>query len=388
MSELKRKLIQRELQLPPNVAEINWSEQKKADFQRALLNWYAENKKPLPWRETRSPYAIWISEIMSQQTQVETVMPYYARFMAAFPNLTDLAVADDAELLKLWEGLGYYSRARNLKLAAQQIMTDFSGTFPNDLADILSLKGIGPYTAAAIASISFGLAEPAIDGNLLRVTSRLFELEADISKPSSRKVFDEILRDLISHESPGNFNQALMDLGSKVCTPKVAKCEICPLQDYCAAYEHGTSLNFPVKSKKLKQKDLYYAAFALQNSLGEYYLEKRAATGLLANMWIFPMNVLSKTEFDELLSDGFVKKMPDLPEKILRTEFVGEFTHVFSHQKWHIGIVKAVPEESFEVAEHFFAEDKKWLTEWSKIPLAGPQVKMFEILNERKTKLR
>ncbi|MCL2114259.1 MAG: A/G-specific adenine glycosylase [Streptococcaceae bacterium] len=361
---------------------MNLSEKNIKKFNENLLAWYDENKKPLPWRETTNPYNIWISEIMSQQTQVETVMPYYERFMKKYPDVATLAVADDAELLKLWEGLGYYSRVRNLKLAAQQIMTEFEGIFPSVLTDILSLKGVGPYTAAAIASISFSLAEPAIDGNLMRVTSRLFELTDDISKSGSRKIFDQHLRKLISADRPGDFNQALMDLGSKVCTPKVAKCEVCPIRIYCEAYAHGTPLNFPVKTKKLKQKDLYFVAVALQNSLGEYYLEKRPATGLLANMWTFPLSVLTENEFGQVITDGAVSKLPDLPKTISKTEYIGNFTHIFSHQKWHIAIMKAVPEEKFEVAENFLSADKMWLTDLSAIPLAGPQIKMFEILGK------
>lgn len=350
-------------------------------FQKSLLGWYHKNKKPLPWRETVNPYHIWISEIMSQQTQVETVIPYYERFLASYPDIKSLAKADDVELLKLWEGLGYYSRARNLKLAAQQIMTDFDGKFPSELKDILSLKGIGPYTAAAIASISFGQAEPAIDGNLMRVTSRLFELDTDISKANSRKVFHENLKDLISKEEPGNFNQGLMDLGSLVCTPKIAKCEVCPLMNFCQAYENGTQLNFPVKTKKIKQKDLYFAAFALQNSMGEYYLEKRPSEGLLANMWLFPMIDLSKEEFEKARTEGLISKFPELPESISRAEYIGEYKHIFSHQKWHIAIIKALPEEKFEVAENFLSSENGWFSSLSEIPLAGPQVKMFEILN-------
>lgn len=182
---------------------MDWSKNQIKEFQQDLLSWYDDNKKPLPWRKTTEPYKIWISEIMSQQTQVETVMPYYERFMKKYPTIETLAQADDAELLKLWEGLGYYSRARNLKIAAQEVVDKYNGKFPDNLADILSLKGIGPYTAAAIASISFGLAEPAIDGNLMRVTSRLFELDCDISKSSSRKIFDGYLRKLISKKRPG-----------------------------------------------------------------------------------------------------------------------------------------------------------------------------------------
>lgn len=383
---------------------MDWSKNQIKEFQQDLLSWYDDNKKPLSWRKTTEPYKIWISEIMSQQTQVETVMPYYERFMKKFPTIETLAQADDAELLKLWEGLGYYSRARNLKIAAQEVVDKYEGKFPDNLADILSLKGIGPYTAAAIASISFGLAEPAIDGNLMRVTSRLFELDCDISKSSSRKIFDGYLRNLISKKRPGDFNQALMDLGSLVCSPKSPKCEVCPLLKYCAAAASGKQLNYPVKTKKIKQKDLYFTAFALENSLGEYYLEKRPSKGLLADMWTFPLTELSAADFEKMVTDGSVSKniiIPELPESISKMEYVANFTHIFSHQKWHLALIKLKPEETFEVADELLSEDKMWvhfdskvLTEngqqkvtRSQIPLAGSQVKMFEILDRKNKKI-
>ncbi|MCT1226808.1 A/G-specific adenine glycosylase [Lactococcus lactis] len=383
---------------------MDWSKNQIKEFQQDLLSWYDDNKKPLSWRKTTEPYKIWISEIMSQQTQVETVMPYYERFMKKYPTIETLAQADDAELLKLWEGLGYYSRARNLKIAAQEVVDKYEGKFPDNLADILSLKGIGPYTAAAIASISFGLAEPAIDGNLMRVTSRLFELDCDISKSSSRKIFDGYLRNLISKKRPGDFNQALMDLGSLVCSPKSPKCEVCPLLKYCAAAASGKQLNHPVKTKKIKQKDLYFTAFALENSLGEYYLEKRPSKGLLADMWTFPLTELSAADFEKMVTDGSVSKniiIPELPESISKMEYVANFTHIFSHQKWHLALIKLKPEETFEVADELLSEDKMWvhfdskvLTEngqqkvtRSQIPLAGSQVKMFEILDRKNKKI-
>ena len=383
---------------------MDWSKNQIKEFQQDLLSWYDDNKKPLPWRKTTEPYKIWISEIMSQQTQVETVMPYYERFMKKYPTIETLAQADDAELLKLWEGLGYYSRARNLKIAAQEVVDKYNGKFPDNLADILSLKGIGPYTAAAIASISFGLAEPAIDGNLMRVTSRLFELDCDISKSSSRKIFDGYLRKLISKKRPGDFNQVLMDLGSLVCSPKSPKCEVCPLLNYCAAAASGKQLNYPVKTKKIKQKDLYFTAFALENSLGEYYLEKRPSKGLLADMWTFPLTELPAADFEKMVTDGSVSKdiiIPELPESISKMEYIANFTHIFSHQKWHLAIIKLKPEETFEVADELLSEDKMWvhfdskvLTEngqpkvsRSQIPLAGPQVKMFEILDKKNKKI-
>ena len=357
---------------------------KKTDFQRNLLAWYDENKKNLPWRNDTEPYHIWISEIMSQQTQVETVIPYYLRFMTKYPTIADLANANDDELLKIWEGLGYYSRARNLKIAANQIMTEFDGKFPSDLTAIKSLKGIGPYTAAAISSISFGQAEPAIDGNLLRVTARIFQLSDDIANQKSRKVFDEKLRELISQNRPGDFNQALMDIGSTVCTPKIAKCEICPLTTFCQAFANGNPLDFPVKSKKIKVKNLFYAAYVVKNSLGEYYFEKRAETGLLANMWIFPLVEISKADFEQFASGQKAPELlTNLPDTLSKLTLVGQIKHVFSHQKWHIVIFDGQPEENF-IQENELTENQIWLSNLTEIPLAGPTVKMLELLENDK----
>ncbi|MQW22216.1 MULTISPECIES: A/G-specific adenine glycosylase [unclassified Lactococcus] len=354
---------------------------KSEIFQEKLLEWYDKNKKPLPWRQTTNPYQIWISEIMAQQTQVETVIPYYERFMKKFPTIESLATADDAELLKMWEGLGYYSRARNLKIAANQMMTDFAGEFPSDLSQILSLKGIGPYTAAAIGSISFGLKEPAIDGNLMRVGSRLFKLETDISKSNARKDFDRVLSPLVSTDRPGDFNQALMDIGSTICTPKMAYCQQCPLHSFCLSSQDGSWLNYPVKTKKIKQKELYFAAFAMQNTLGEWYLEKRPATGLLANMWLFPMSELTKSEFENAASNGLSKR-PKMPETISKINFVSNYRHLFSHQKWNIALFTCQTVDKFEISEASPDENKQWLKDFTTHPLAGPQVKMFEILEK------
>ena len=199
-----------------------WSEDKIKAFQEILFDWYdqQEAEHDFPWRETKDPYAIWISEIMLQQTRTDTVIPYFERFLEAFPTIEDLAETPEDKVLKMWEGLGYYSRARNLKEAAMQIMLHYDGVFPDTPKEMLKLKGIGPYTAGAISSMAFGLPTPAIDGNLMRVLSRLFEIDLDITKAKNRKVFETVALYLIDEERPGDFNQALMDLGRTVCTPK------------------------------------------------------------------------------------------------------------------------------------------------------------------------
>lgn len=235
-----------------------WSEEKIQRFRDTLLQWYDENKRDLPWRQTSDPYSIWVSEIMLQQTQVDTVIPYYERFLKTLPTVESLAYAPEEILLKLWEGLGYYSRVRNMKVAANQIMEEFNGVFPTDHKDVLTLKGIGPYTAGAVTSIAFNQPQPAVDGNVMRVLSRLFEIDLDISKASTRKVFEEMIRQLIDPERPGDFNQALMDLGATVCTPKNYSPENSPVKEFNASYINETWENYPVKKKKAKAKEQTY----------------------------------------------------------------------------------------------------------------------------------
>ena len=329
----------------------DWSEDMVTAFQTDFLTWYQHEKRNLPWRYNQDPYRIWVSEIMLQQTRVDTVIDYFYRFMEIFPTIKDLAEADEDKLLKVWEGLGYYSRARNLQTAAKQIMEEYGGEFPTTVEDIRSLKGIGPYTAGAISSIAFELPEPAIDGNVMRVVRRLFGIEDDIAKASSRKVFDEAMRKIISQEHPGDFNQAMMDLGSSICTPTSPECESCPLQKYCQAYQEDRQTDFPVKSKKQKPKDVYYVAGVVENQDQAFLLQKRAEKGLLANMWLFPMEEITEAHFNSLKeqydpsswdlfsSSQVAEENPDFfidQEIIWQKKVLGEVKHVFSHLRWHI----------------------------------------------------
>ncbi|MGM0239219.1 A/G-specific adenine glycosylase [Enterococcus sp. AZ103] len=326
----------------------NWDAQKIANFQKDFLTWYDDNKRNLPWRFNTDPYRIWISEIMLQQTRVDTVIDYFYRFMETFPTIEDLANAPEDKLLKIWEGLGYYSRARNIQTAAKQIMTEFHGEFPKTVEEIGGLKGIGPYTTGAIGSIAFDLSEPAVDGNVMRVVSRLFLIEDDIAKANSRKNFDVAMRKIISHEHPGDFNQAMMDLGSSICTPTNPDCDNCPIQQYCLAYQENRQTEFPIKSKKAKPKDLYFVAGAIENGRGEFLLEKRAETGLLANMWTFPMEEISQEKFAQLkinfseeqldlfeVAEDTANFLADYPV-VWQKKVVGEVKHIFTHLRWHI----------------------------------------------------
>ncbi|WP_270659634.1 A/G-specific adenine glycosylase [Enterococcus thailandicus] len=334
----------------------NWSTEQTKEFQEEFVEWYEREKRNLPWRYNHDPYRIWISEIMLQQTHVDTVIDYFYRFMEWFPTIEELANAPEEKLLKAWEGLGYYSRARNIQAAAKQIMSEFGGEMPQTVAEISSLKGIGPYTTGAIASIAFDLPEPAIDGNVMRVVSRLFCIEEDIAKASSRKVFDEAVRSIIDEEHPGEFNQAFMDLGSAICTPTSPKCEICPIQSFCLANKRGIQANFPVKTKKAKPKDVYYVAAAIQDQAGSFYLKKRTSQKLLADMWTFPLVEVTLERYQELQQEwaSVVDNQPNLFDELLVAEkqidlpfahqetvvwqkrHLGEVVHVFSHLKWHV----------------------------------------------------
>ncbi|MDT2758318.1 A/G-specific adenine glycosylase [Enterococcus xiangfangensis] len=329
----------------------NWDAEMTADFQADFLSWYQQEKRNLPWRYDQDPYRIWISEIMLQQTRVDTVIDYFYRFMEEFPTIQELADAPEDKLLKVWEGLGYYSRARNLQTAAKQIIAEFDGVFPTTVEAIHSLKGIGPYTAGAISSIAFKIPEPAIDGNVMRVVSRLFCIEADIAKASSRKAFDEAMRKIISQNQPGEFNQALMDLGSSICTPTSPQCESCPIRNYCQAYQEKRQTDFPVKSKKQRPKDVYYIAGIIENQQQEIFLQRRPESGLLANMWLFPLEEVSQIEFQafqkrydpaawDLFSSSLVAEdnPPFFSEQavVWQKKVLGEVKHVFSHLRWHI----------------------------------------------------
>ncbi|WP_137665563.1 A/G-specific adenine glycosylase [Enterococcus hulanensis] len=367
----------------------SWTEQDVANFQTEFLTWYQQEKRNLPWRYNHDPYRIWISEIMLQQTRVDTVIDYFYRFMEQFPTIQDLANAPEDKLLKVWEGLGYYSRARNLQAAAKQIMEEFGGQFPTTVEEIRSLKGIGPYTAGAISSIAFEIPEPAIDGNVMRVVSRLFCIEADIAKASSRNIFDEAMRKIISQDQPGDFNQAMMDLGSSICTPTSPQCELCPIQNYCQAYRKNRQTAFPIKSKKQKPKDVYYVAGIIENRQQEIFLQQRPETGLLANMWLFPLEEISPSRFKELQeqydpndwdlfsSTLVAEDSPDFfPEQeiVWQKKVLGEVKHVFSHLRWHILVFYGRSAEMLTL-------DGQWVKpkDFPQYVFPKPQQKMLEV---------
>jgi len=320
-------------------------------FQMDLITWYRTVKRALPWRESLDPYKIWVSEIMLQQTQVATVIPYYDRFMALFPTAKDLAHADEDKLLKAWEGLGYYSRARNLQASAKII--DELGAFPVEFEVILKLKGVGPYTAGAIASIAFGEAVPAVDGNVFRVISRIGAIFDDIAKPSTRKLFESIVRRLISKEHPGDFNQGLMELGATICTPKSPKCLTCPMRKYCQAYKEGIDEQLPVKTKPVKQKRVKFIVGVIENEQGKWLIAKRPKVGLLANFYEFKQLEYEAGYPEELLKEHLIES----GYHVKQIQSLGFSKHVFTHRIWEMEAYKVVVDAHLATCQ----ENETWV---------------------------
>jgi len=252
-----------------------------------LLNWYNKNKRPLPWRGVKSHYAVWVSEIMLQQTRVETVIPFYEEWLKRFPTIRALADASEREVLHVWEGLGYYSRARNFHKAAKIVMNEHGGQLPRDVDELRSLPGIGRYTAGALASILFGMDEPALDGNLKRVYARLFDVSLPVGSTEGESLLWKLARDNLPRGKAADFNQALMDLGASICLPKNPRCLLCPVMKLCRARENGTQHLRPVKKLK-KVLPQYIHAAAVVVKRGRVLLAKRPSEGLLGGMWEFP----------------------------------------------------------------------------------------------------
>lgn len=323
-----------------------------AEIVPPLLRWYDSHARILPWRENPEPYAVWISEIMLQQTRVEAVIPYFARWMKAFPDLPSLAAASEAEVLKLWEGLGYYSRVRNIRRAAGLVMEEYGGSLPSSFEGLRSLPGVGDYTAGAIGSIAFQLPVPCVDGNVMRVVARLAAEKADIGSVATRRLMTEWIREIIPLERPGDFNQAMMELGATVCLPNGApKCESCPVSDLCEARIQNRIAEFPVKSGKPRRKIEKKTVLVLLQSAsgtstspasrvaagdpasGMQYraaLRRRPDTGLLAGLWEFP-------NYEGTLSEEEVRKI--LKASGLRTDSVTKLKnakHIFSHIEWEM----------------------------------------------------
>lgn len=301
-------------------------------FQTHLLDWYHKNKRKMAWRDNPSPYHVWISEIMLQQTRVEAVHAYYARFINRLPGIQDLAEVSEDELHKLWEGLGYYNRAKNLKKAAQLVMKDYGGELPSTYQQLLNLPGIGPYTAGAIASIAFGENVPAVDGNVMRVISRLSGDTRDITQGATKKDMERIVQELLILPSEvQHFNQALMELGALICIPNGApKCEVCPVSEICYAYQNDCQESLPVKTAKKARRIEKKSVLVFVNENEEFLIQKRPEKGLLSGLWGFPSleGALSERALRSLLKESGIAV-----RKISKIEAP---KHIFTHVEWHM----------------------------------------------------
>ncbi|GEL10032.1 A/G-specific DNA-adenine glycosylase [Flavobacterium glycines] len=306
-------------------------------FYNLLIAWYLQNKRDLPWRNTTNPYLIWLSEIMLQQTRVAQGLPYFLSFTEAFPTVFDLAKADEEKVLKLWQGLGYYSRARNLHKTAQYIATELNGVFPDNYKELLQLKGVGEYTAAAIASFSYNEAVPVVDGNVFRVLARYFDIETDIALASAKKEFATLAFELMPKDRPAIFNQAIMEFGALHCVPKNPDCGSCVFNTSCAALQKKKVDQLPVKLKKLKIKNRYFNYIMLSDAEEKTLIQKRTSKGIWHNLYEFPLIETDKEEDFEFVSNA-VQQESFFANPIISMRACNEksIVHKLSHQHLHI----------------------------------------------------
>lgn len=306
------------------------------DFALQITQWYAANKRDLPWRNTRNPYFVWLSEIMLQQTRVAQAMPYYHAFVEAFPTVTDLANASEEQVLKLWQGLGYYSRARNLHQTAQKIAFELGGQFPETYQELLKLKGIGSYTAAAIASFCFNEPVAVVDGNVYRVLSRFFAVETDIASSSAYKGFFALANELIIRENPGLFNQAIMEFGAVQCVPQSPDCHVCPLASACLALAGKKVHQLPVKISKTKVQQKHFNYMVFEDEDHKTLLQKRSESGIWKQLYEFPLLETASAADEKLVFDWL--KQSVYKEQIVALQEVTseEISHRLTHRLLHI----------------------------------------------------
>lgn len=295
-------------------------------FSTLIQNWYRQNKRDLPWRNTADPYLIWLSEVILQQTRIDQGLSYYLKFSKTYPKVGQLANAKEDEILNLWQGLGYYSRARNLHTAAKEIQTKHKGKFPKTYDEILSLKGVGAYTASAVSSIAYGLPHAVVDGNVYRVLSRVFKIDEPIDSSTGKKLFNSTAHEVLDKKNPGNHNQALMEIGSLVCSPTSPKCTVCPVNSKCLSFADGTFLDYPVKAKKTKVRNRFFHYLVVTDGK-KVVLKKRGPKDIWQGLYDF-----------KLIEKENAKQTVDDEIKILNPisfKRDGNFVHILSHQKIH-----------------------------------------------------
>ena len=327
-------------------------------FNSRIHLWFALNKRNLPWRNTRDPYFIWLSEIILQQTRIEQGLSYYLKFIEDFPTISDLANASEDQVLKLWQGLGYYSRARNLHFTAKFITEQYYGKFPDNYHSILLLKGIGEYTAAAIASISFNQEYPAVDGNVFRVLSRFYGISDPIDTSAGKKIFTELAKELIKGTDPGMHNQALMEFGALQCTPQNPDCLRCPLHDQCYAYTNQKTSDLPVKLKKTKQRNRYFNYFIMVHG-NDTWLKRRVGKDIWKNLFEFPLiETSSAISIESLFSLPEVTSLI-VPDQSVIVKFEDWKVHLLTHQRINFRIITVRLLQEFEMPSGLIRVNKK-----------------------------
>ena len=343
-----------------------------------LLRWYDKNARDLPWRRSSDPFAIWISEAMLQQTRVETVIPYWERFLAAFPDVESLARADLDDIYSVWTGLGYYSRARNLKHAAETIVADHAGQLPDTVAELRELKGIGRYTAGAVASIAFDREEPLVDGNVIRVFTRLLGIREESTSKEVVAHLWEVADVLVHGPRPGDLNQALMELGATVCTPKKPECQACPIHRHCAAFADGNAEELPIKKKKPKPKPMRAIAAWIERD-GKILVARRPEEGLMAGLWELPGGEIGTKEEGKDRLEEIIQNVIGLA--IRDPHSLGHVEHVFTHRKLDLEIFRCRLDKGQRVLRSGYAAHR-WVRPKAILELAhaGPTRKAMMLL--------
>jgi A/G-specific adenine glycosylase len=353
---------------------------KLRSLRRALLTWYDRAKRDLPWRRRAGDgYAQWLAEMMLQQTQVATVIPYYQKFMKRFPTIADLAVADQADVLHLWAGLGYYARARNLHAAAQRVVDAYGAIVPDDVDELLTLPGVGRYTAGAIASIAYDVPAPIVDGNVTRVLARLLAIEQDVGDPQTQAQIWETSKRLLPKKRCGDFNQALMELGATICAPKQPRCLLCPWAKQCQAHRRGLESTLPIKRRRTAVKAIHISVAAVEKN-GRYYWRQRPQTGLWAAMWELP-NIETSPRAKPQAQTKNLEAELGLTE-LMQWRPVGRTDHQLTHRKIHFTIMRARLANGQSINAN--GQNNRWLSlsdAPKRLPISTAQQKILKLLD-------